>query len=76
MVTVRAIYSSYLVNTGPLSMPSHSRLCLVLGDQLSFDLANLQGFDRERDAVLMVEVLQEATHVPHGSPPIFNRHTW
>lgn len=41
------------------------RLCLVLGDQLSFDLASLQGLDPERDTVLLVEVMEEATHVPH-----------
>lgn len=28
------------------------RLCLVLGDQLSFDLASLKGLDSERDTVL------------------------
>ncbi|MGV8916979.1 MAG: cryptochrome/photolyase family protein [Pseudomonas sp.] len=41
------------------------RLCLVLGDQLSFDLASLQGLNTERDAVLLVEVMEEASHVPH-----------
>ncbi|WP_426234602.1 cryptochrome/photolyase family protein [Pseudomonas sp. TWP3-2] len=41
------------------------RLCLVLGDQLSFDLACLQGLDAERDRVLLVEVMEEASHVPH-----------
>ena len=41
------------------------RLCLVLGDQLSFDLASLAGLDREHDRVLMVEVMEEATHVAH-----------
>ena len=41
------------------------RLCLVLGDQLSFDLASLAGLDGEHDTVLMVEVMEEATHVAH-----------
>lgn len=41
------------------------RLCLVLGDQLSFDLASLQGLDAERDTVLLVEVMEEASYVPH-----------
>ena len=41
------------------------RLCLVLGDQLSWDLASLQGLDPQRDAVLLVEVMEEASHVPH-----------
>ncbi|AIA71707.1 cryptochrome/photolyase family protein [Pectobacterium atrosepticum] len=41
------------------------RLCLVLGDQLSFDLASLTELDAQRDAVLLVEVREEARHVPH-----------
>lgn len=41
------------------------RVCLVLGDQLSFDLASLADLDPRRDAVLMVEVMEEATHVGH-----------
>lgn len=41
------------------------RLCLVLGDQLSFDLASLQMLDSQRDSVLLVEVMEEASHVPH-----------
>ena len=41
------------------------RLCLVLGDQLSFNLASMQGLDKERDTVLLVEVMEEASHVPH-----------
>lgn len=41
------------------------RLCLVLGDQLSFDLASLQGRDHEHDMVPLVEVTEEASHVPH-----------
>ncbi|WP_338647439.1 cryptochrome/photolyase family protein [Pseudomonas sp. ML2-2023-3] len=41
------------------------RLCLVLGDQLSFDLRSLQGLDTENDTVLLVEVMEEASHVPH-----------
>ncbi|MBC8997298.1 cryptochrome/photolyase family protein [Pseudomonas sp. N40(2020)] len=46
-------------------MSKVNRLCLILGDQLSFDLASLQGLDPERDAVLMVEVMEEASHVTH-----------
>lgn len=41
------------------------RLCLVLGDQLSFDLASLQALEKESDTVLMVEVMEEASHVTH-----------
>jgi len=46
-------------------MNTTRRLCLVLGDQLSFDLASLQALDQERDTVLLVEVMEEASHVPH-----------
>lgn len=44
---------------------SIAALRLVLGDQLSFDLASLQGLDRERDRVLLAEVAEEAGHVAH-----------
>ena len=46
-------------------MKNTRRLCLVLGDQLSFDLASLKGLDSKLDAVLLVEVMEEASHVPH-----------
>lgn len=46
-------------------MKKTRRLCLVLGDQLSFDLASLKGLDSELDVVLLVEVMEEASHVPH-----------
>jgi len=46
-------------------MKSSKRLYLVLGDQLSFDLSSLQGLDNETDTVLFVEVMEEASHVPH-----------
>ena len=46
-------------------MNSASSLRLILGDQLSFDLASLQGLDIQRDTVLLVEVMEEASHVPH-----------
>ena len=38
---------------------------LVLGDQLSHELASLSDIDRARDVVLMVEVDDETRHVPH-----------
>ncbi|SDT20305.1 deoxyribodipyrimidine photolyase-related protein [Pseudomonas asplenii] len=41
------------------------RLGLVLGDQLSFDLAVLRALDPARDALLMAEVDGEARYVPH-----------
>lgn len=40
-------------------------LVLVLGDQLSRDLSALDGFEPKRDRVLMVEVAEETTYVPH-----------
>lgn len=46
-------------------MTQAPRLHLILGDQLSFDLASLAGLIPERDTVLMVEVMEEASHVPH-----------
>lgn len=42
-----------------------SRLILVLGDQLSTDISSLRMADKERDVVIMAEVLAEATYVPH-----------
>ncbi len=42
-----------------------SALRVVLGDQLSPDLAALADLDRDRDVVLMMEVDEEATYVPH-----------
>lgn len=45
-------------------------LVLILGDQLSRDLASLDGFDRERDVVLMVEVADETTYVRHHKQKI------
>ncbi|MCK9718833.1 MULTISPECIES: cryptochrome/photolyase family protein [Pseudomonas] len=49
----------------PLPLTQAPRLHLILGDQLSFDLASLAGLIPERDTVLMVEVMEEASHVPH-----------
>ena len=41
----------------------HRRLILVLGDQLDRDAAFLDGVDPDRDAVVMTEAREEATHV-------------
>jgi deoxyribodipyrimidine photolyase-related protein len=41
------------------------RLILVLGDQLSDDVAALRMADPVKDVVMMAEVSAEATHVPH-----------
>jgi deoxyribodipyrimidine photolyase-related protein len=40
-------------------------LRFVLGDQLSLKLSSLRDVDRERDVVLMAEVMEECTYVPH-----------
>ena len=40
-------------------------LRVVLGDQLSHDVAALQGLDPDQDAVLMMEVRDETEYVPH-----------
>ncbi|OWU84164.1 deoxyribodipyrimidine photolyase [Oceanicola sp. 22II-s10i] len=42
-----------------------SRLVLILGDQLSPDMACLRDADRARDTVVMAEVRSEATYAPH-----------
>ncbi|EPX82558.1 cryptochrome/photolyase family protein [Salipiger mucosus] len=42
-----------------------SRLVLVLGDQLSEDLAALREADRDNDVVVMAEVAAETDYVPH-----------
>ncbi len=42
-----------------------SRLCLVLGDQLTASLPHIQALDKNCDWVLMAEVLEEATYVKH-----------
>ncbi len=41
------------------------RLVLILGDQCSPDIAALQEADRTRDIVVMAEVAEEASYVPH-----------
>ena len=42
----------------------HRRLVLVLGDQLDLSAGVLDGLDPDRDAVVMTEAREEATHVP------------
>lgn len=39
-------------------------LVVVLGDQLDPDAAVFDDFDRQQDAVLMMEVAEEATYIP------------
>ena len=45
-------------------------LRLILGDQLSLDIASLVGCDKDRDIVFMCEVLDEASYVKHHKKKI------
>ena len=47
-----------------------SILRIILGDQLSLDLAALDDLDPGRDTVLMMEVVQETTYVRHHKQKI------
>ncbi|KTD27196.1 MULTISPECIES: cryptochrome/photolyase family protein [Legionella] len=42
-----------------------TKLCLILGDQLTKSLPSLTEISRDRDVILMCEVVEEATYVPH-----------
>jgi deoxyribodipyrimidine photolyase-related protein len=42
-----------------------SRLILILGDQLALDISSMRDIDKERDTILMCEVMAEATYVGH-----------
>jgi deoxyribodipyrimidine photolyase-related protein len=42
-----------------------SALRIILGDQLSLDVATLRDLDAQRDTVLMMEVMEENTYVRH-----------
>lgn len=46
------------------------RLILILGDQLSEDISSLSDFDKNHDVILMCEVWDEATYVPHHKKKI------
>ncbi|MFH7572386.1 cryptochrome/photolyase family protein, partial [Pseudomonas syringae group genomosp. 7] len=46
-------------------MTQSPHLYLVLADQLSFDLKSLEHLNAEPDTVLLVEVMEEASQVPH-----------
>ena len=47
-----------------------TQLAVILGDQLSPNLSALQAIDRTQDVVLMMEVMAEATYVPHHKQKI------
>ena len=42
-----------------------STLRFILADQLSLSISSLEGLDKARDCVMLCEVMEEATHVPH-----------
>lgn len=46
-------------------MVSGPKIALVLGDQLSLALPTLKAADKQRDIVLIAEVMDEATYAPH-----------
>jgi deoxyribodipyrimidine photolyase-related protein len=46
-------------------MSNTRHLILVLGDQLTPNLSSLRPSDKLRDHVLMAELYEEATYVPH-----------
>lgn len=50
-------------------MPAR-RLVLILGDQLTPAISSLQAADREKDVVLLVEAVEEATYVRHHKKKI------
>ena len=47
-----------------------SNLIIILGDQLNLKISSLDGFDKKNDCVLLAEVWQEATYVPHHKKKI------
>ena len=46
------------------------RIILILGDQLSSSVSSLQAGDKSRDVILMCEVSDETTYVPHHKKKI------
>ncbi len=50
---------------GPPGKGAAGRLRLVLGDQLTDTLSSLRDIDRDRDVVLLAEVMSEAAYVRH-----------
>lgn len=42
-----------------------TKLCFILGDQLSESLSSLAAIDKQRDVVFLCEVMEEATYVAH-----------
>jgi deoxyribodipyrimidine photolyase-related protein len=55
---------------GAAGGPVVTALRVILGDQLSLDIAALDGVDPARDTILMMEVTDESTYVPHHKQKI------
>jgi deoxyribodipyrimidine photolyase-related protein len=55
---------------GPAARNAMSVLRVILGDQLSLGMSSLADIDPRRDAVLMMEVMEEGTYVPHHKQKI------
>jgi deoxyribodipyrimidine photolyase-related protein len=55
---------------GAWTGPFMTVLRIILGDQLSLDLSALDHLDPDRDIVLMMEVVEENTHVGHHKQKI------
>lgn len=55
---------------GTRTRPVMTILRIILGDQLSLDLSALDDLDPGRDVVLMMEVMEENTHVQHHKQKI------
>jgi deoxyribodipyrimidine photolyase-related protein len=47
-----------------------SKLCLILGDQLSHGISSLKDLNKKTDTILMCEVMEEATYAPHHQQKI------
>jgi len=47
-----------------------SKICVILGDQLSLNMASLARINKQDDIVLMAEVYSEATYVKHHKKKI------
>ena len=45
-------------------------LIYIFGDQLNINLSSLEGFDPQKDCILMAEVVNEATYVKHHKQKI------
>ncbi len=43
----------------------NKNLIVILGDQLSFQISSLAGFDKQNDEILMMEVMEETGYTPH-----------